>query len=398
VLVAEMDNRGWLPCRLLPFDKASAGVQVGPASAKCTEAAWSPDGRWMYFAADPGPGFHLWRQKFPGGEPEQITFGATQEEGIAVEPDGRSVITAIGVQHSSVFLQTPTGERQITSQGYAHSPLLSPDSSRLYYLERNNDSRAFVTGELWEAELASGRREKKLPGFSVTRYDISADGKRIVFAATDKTGRSRIWLASLARNSPPRQLVEGEAYRPFFGSNGTIFFVGKDGADDFIERVQEDGTGLARVLDKPVIYLLAVSPDGKWLVVWLEQKDSESPSAVLLYPAEGGKPRLLCRKCGATGPAYLGASIVNWSPDDRYFYLRLELPGMQVSSVHVIPVPPGQSLPAIPERGIESIQDVLAIPGVRTIPYSDVFPGRDPSVYAFVRSTTQRNLYRVRLP
>ena len=300
VLVAEMDNRGWLPCRLLSFDKASAGVQVGPASAKCTEAAWSPDGRWMYFTADAGSGFHLWRQKFPRSEPEQITFGATEEEGIAVEPDGRSLITAIGVQHSSVFLQTPTGERQITSQGYAHSPMLSPDGSKLYYLERNNDSRAFVTGELWEAELASGRREKKLPGFSVTRYDISSDGKRITFAATDKAGKSRVWLASLGRNSPPRQLVAGEAYRPFFGSNGTIFFVGKEGTDDFVERVQEDGTGLTRGLDRPVIYLLAVSPDAKWLVVWVEQKNSESPSAVFLYPADGVNPRLLCRKCDAT--------------------------------------------------------------------------------------------------
>ena len=89
---------------------------------------------------------------------------------------------------------------------------------------------------------------------------------------------------------------------------------------------------------------------------------------------------------------------MNWSPDGRFFYLRLEFPGMKVSSIYVIPVPSGQSIPAIPERGIESIQDVLAIPGVRTIPYRDVFPGGDPSVYAFVRRTTQRNLYRVRLP
>ena len=39
---------------------------------------------------------HLWRQRFPNGRPEQITFGPTEEEGLAVEPDGRSVITSIG--------------------------------------------------------------------------------------------------------------------------------------------------------------------------------------------------------------------------------------------------------------------------------------------------------------
>ena len=42
----------------------------------------------MYFSADAGDGFHIWRQRFPKGVPEQITFGPTEEEGIAVAPDG----------------------------------------------------------------------------------------------------------------------------------------------------------------------------------------------------------------------------------------------------------------------------------------------------------------------
>jgi serine/threonine protein kinase/Tol biopolymer transport system component len=398
VLVAEMDNRGWLPCRLVSFEKVSAGSQVGPASAKCTEAAWSPDGRWMFFAADASSGFHLWRQRFPDGEVEQITFGATEEEGIALEPDGKSLITGIGVHRSSIFLQQPSGERQVTAQGYAYSPAISPDGTKVYYLERSGGSRAFVTGELWGTDLASGHSEKILPGFSVTRYDVSADGKRIAFAAADAEGKSYLWLASLTRSFPPLQLTKTESYRPFFGMHGTIFFVGKEGADDYLERINDDGTGLARVVDKPVIYLLGVSPDAKWLVAWIELKGAESPNAVVLYPADGGEARMLCHKCSATGPAYEGASIVNWSPDGRYFYLRMELPGMTADSTRVIPIPPGRSLPVLPARGIESIQDVLAIPGVRSIPYRDVFPGRDPSVYAFIRRTTQRNLYRVRLP
>ena len=42
--------------------------------------AWSADGRWMYFSADSGNGFHIWRQHFPNGDAEQITSGATEEE------------------------------------------------------------------------------------------------------------------------------------------------------------------------------------------------------------------------------------------------------------------------------------------------------------------------------
>jgi hypothetical protein len=43
----------------------------------------------MYFSADTGDGFHLWRQRYPNGEPEQITFGPDEDEGIAIAPSGR---------------------------------------------------------------------------------------------------------------------------------------------------------------------------------------------------------------------------------------------------------------------------------------------------------------------
>src|SRR5262249_8165051 len=91
VLVAEMDEvpARWLPCRLVPFDGSSRGTEVGPKLASCTQAAWSPDGKWMYFSADTGSGSHIWRQRFGDARVEQITFGPTMEEGLAIDPDGR---------------------------------------------------------------------------------------------------------------------------------------------------------------------------------------------------------------------------------------------------------------------------------------------------------------------
>src|SRR5260370_40515108 len=75
LLVVEMvvAEGGWQPCRLVPYDGSSKGRLVGPAASQCTEAAWSPDGRWMYFAANAGGGDHLWRQSSPDGPVEQIT-------------------------------------------------------------------------------------------------------------------------------------------------------------------------------------------------------------------------------------------------------------------------------------------------------------------------------------
>ena len=66
VLVVEMSGAHAFtqPCRLVPFDGSSAGRQVGPQGT-CLSAAWSPDGRWMYFGAVVGGSWDLWRQRFP---------------------------------------------------------------------------------------------------------------------------------------------------------------------------------------------------------------------------------------------------------------------------------------------------------------------------------------------
>ena len=90
VLLVEMENGGWLPCRVVPFDGSSTGKQVGPPGAACTNGAWSPDGEWVYLSSNKGGRFHFWRQRVAGGEPEQITSGPTEEEGIAMALDGRS--------------------------------------------------------------------------------------------------------------------------------------------------------------------------------------------------------------------------------------------------------------------------------------------------------------------
>ena len=77
---------------------------------------------------------HLWRQKFPDGTPEQITFGPTEEEGIALAPDGRSLITSVGTHQSAIWIHDAAGERAISSEGYALAPRLSRDGTRVFYL------------------------------------------------------------------------------------------------------------------------------------------------------------------------------------------------------------------------------------------------------------------------
>lgn len=136
VLVAEMNQSGdFEQCRLVPFDGSSGGMLVGPAGT-CLSAAWSPDGRWMYFAAQTGKSSHLWRQRFPNGDPEQITFGPTKETAVAADPDGHSLLTSLGSTHSAIWIHAANREHRLTAETSAWQPWLSNDGRRLYYLHR----------------------------------------------------------------------------------------------------------------------------------------------------------------------------------------------------------------------------------------------------------------------
>ena len=169
--------------------EALPGRQVGPQGT-CTSAAWSPDGQWMYFGATVGGSSHLWRQKFPDGAPEQITFGPLEEEGIALAPDGRSLVTSVGTRRSAIWIHDAAGERAISSEGYAAAPRLSRDGTRVFYLLVRDwwlSARGWVasSAELRSVDLASGKSDSVLPGVSVTDYDISRDEKEVAFTTTD---------------------------------------------------------------------------------------------------------------------------------------------------------------------------------------------------------------------
>ena len=129
ILAVEMDP-AWLPCRLVPMETASKGRQVGPSGA-CTAAAWSADGKWMYFTVETNGASHLWRQRFPDGTPEQITAGPSEEQGLAMAPDGKSLISSVGLRKTSVWIHDAAGERPLSPEGSATSPKFSPGGKRV---------------------------------------------------------------------------------------------------------------------------------------------------------------------------------------------------------------------------------------------------------------------------
>src|SRR5271170_2556328 len=122
-------------------------------------------------------------------------------------PDGRSLITSVGLVQSTIMLHDSKGERQLSSASYAVSPQFSPDGKYIFYLVPPPGASAdlFGNGELFRVSLETGENQHLLPGFSMSGYALSPDGERVVFSAADPKGQSRLWIAELDLRSSPRQ-------------------------------------------------------------------------------------------------------------------------------------------------------------------------------------------------
>jgi Tol biopolymer transport system component len=402
-IVVEMDETAaWvLPCRLVPLRGTAPSRRVGPHEGGCTFAAWSPDGEWMYFNSRSGGANHIWRQQFPDGDLQQVTSGATEEEGIAISPAGDSLTTAVTLKKSSVWISDRGNVRAISSEGYAFDPEFTPDGVYLLFRILEGTDPVSDATELWIADLQSGRTEPFLPGFSLfgsNVYSISADGSEVVIAALDSEGRSRLWLAPLDRGVPPRQVPNVEGHAPFFGADGEIFFSTADASaadtgNDFVFRVKQDGTGLRRVIEWPVAFLSGISPDGAWLVAHSVEGGSFFTWA---FPLEGGEPIRLYSGAGTNHK-------IGWTSDGRFLLLPSATGGPWLEAgggghTNVIPIPPGQVFPDIPPEGYASDEVISAIPDVRVIESGDVAPGTAADIFAYSQQSVQRNLYRIPLP
>jgi Tol biopolymer transport system component len=384
VLLVEMDeDHAWMPCRLVPMNGTSPGRQIGPPGAGCTFAAWSRDGDWMYVTSNTAGANHIWRQRFPDGQPEQVTSGPTEEEGIAMAPDGRSFVTTVAVQSASVWLHDASGERQISLEGNAVDAMFTPDGKKLIYKIARSLGRYPLAGELRVADLDTRRSEVLLRGVQALDYDVSADGRQIVVEAADRDGTSRLWLAAIDGRSPQRQIPNVQGRQPRFGPDGEILFRRSEGDATFVYRVRADGTAMRKAIAQPIPILGDVSRDGRWIIGW-SGRPGNAGSAWQAFPLDGGPP------------VVIGSSIQwDWSPAGD----SVSLSGSPIAEgrTYVVPLAAGEGVPLMLRGDVWSERDIAGLPGARRIDAVAV-PGLSADVYAFYRKTTQRNVYRIPIP
>ena len=194
--------------------------------------AWSPDGKYLYFASDRGGSMNVWRvpiEEETGkvlAPPEAVTTPSPYSAHLGFSLDGRRMVYSQILSRGNLQQigfdpnkETVTGQSVGITQGtrWANTPHLSPngdwlafDSQRgkqddLFVIKRDGTSLRQLTDDLYK-----DRRPRWSP-----------DGKRIAFFS-DRTGKWEIWLIN-SDGSGLKQLTyaAGTVINPTWSPDGT---------------------------------------------------------------------------------------------------------------------------------------------------------------------------------
>jgi Tol biopolymer transport system component len=332
----------------------------------------------MYFSANVGGANHLYRQRFPDGDPAQLTSSpATEERGIAMAPDGRSLITSVGQSLGSLWIRDSRGERLLPLDGSADSPRVSRDGSRVYCLVQRVGDPAYFG--ITVVDLASGKSDRILSEFSIADFDISRDDQLVAFTVTPKPQKREIWLAALDRRSPPRK-VASDGDQVHFGRGNELVYRSLTGTANVLMRIATDGGGGAvRISDLPIIELGEVSPDGDWAMVAAPSPDGTSGPRTFAIQVHGQSVRQVCP----------GFCPISWLPDGHAYMPVLDESG--ATRVIRYQMQPGQVVPDVTSDIAEGSH------GTPPLFWDSVAAGPDPSMFVFTRAQQGGNLFRVPL-
>jgi Tol biopolymer transport system component len=147
--------------------------------------SWSPDGRWVAIAARLPEGMRLYKVPVDGGAPIRLVDSVSSDpvwspDGTVIlysgTPRGRSVPVS-GVRPDGTRLTLPFGALLVDRLGDSYRFL--PSGKQLIV-----KLGGFRRQDFWLIDLATGKRRQLTrlrPGEAVNRFDVSPEGRRIVF-------------------------------------------------------------------------------------------------------------------------------------------------------------------------------------------------------------------------
>jgi Tol biopolymer transport system component/class 3 adenylate cyclase len=327
----------------------------GPAKdaeglATAVDAAWSGDGKYLYYSELHVSHLVIRRVEVPAGKPEEMINQAGDSFCPMPSPLKPALIYAHG-RRQGVLYAMPAGTREaseLVSAGSPSDPAISPQGDRVLYIRQQEDGKEMistvsitdqqggpVTGEgfyyspLWSRDAAriaytkltgtepneywhifiaqseSPTKPKQVTNGAFDAYvdDWSPDGKTLLFTKKEK---GEVSLMSVDVSTGETSLLRQDMYGGKYSISGK-WFLGLDSSDKpegkglwvFDSKSHEGTRAVAAdvvravwaLADRAIVYSLAQKPRGRiglWRLELTDGKPSASPSLLSSFPATSG--------------------------------------------------------------------------------------------------------------
>jgi len=180
--VVRRERRSTLRCTLAD----GTGVAVVTESLDVRGSpSWSPDGRWMVVAANDGGAVRIFKIHADGGAPIRLMDSVASNP--VWSPDGKFILYSGTQRGRSVPVNAVTPDGKPFALPFA--PLIVDRLGDSYRFLPDGKSVVIKLGgfrrqDFWLFDVATGERRQLTrlrPGQSLHRFDVSPDGRRIVF-------------------------------------------------------------------------------------------------------------------------------------------------------------------------------------------------------------------------
>lgn len=237
--------------------------------------SFSPDGKWVVYAADVSGVRQIYLQSVPGTSAFPLTTDPQSDgDEPAFSPDGETIAYRSSRDGGGIWIMSRTGEspRRITRAGFR--PTWSPDGTELAYTTEQvdiNPQNSVGHSGLWIVKIAT-REARRVTEMDAVLPSWSPNNKRIAFLRRlGRTGPAGIFTVPVGGGAPvPVTEASSLSWSPSWSRDGRFLYFASDRGGSMnlwrvaIDEVSGAPTGEPEPITTPAISLAhpSISADG----------------------------------------------------------------------------------------------------------------------------------------